>query len=1057
MGACPASPGGRVTTTGPVNDAQAAGDTGSGADAGLGADARSDTESGSDTDAGSGASAAAAAELADGVRPATAAPGVSPSLPVLPARSARQASAAGPEPVTGHTLDSSGATVPSFTAASQSPDVAATLDATPPREVTPPSATAPPFETALERASRLSRYFRKALAADPALAGGLRARWRQPWTAGELRARLAEPEAADEDGLRRALRRLRREVMLTLILRDLNGLADMDEVVTTMTALADCAIQAGVAALDAALAATHGRPCGQDGGPLGLIVVAMGKLGGGELNVSSDVDLVFLYAEEGETAGPRPLSHADYFTRLGRRLIGLLAESTPDGFVFRVDMRLRPYGEAGALAVPLAALENYFITQAREWERYAWVKARVVTPDPADAPDQAAPDQATPGGAHPGQLAAAAAEVMATVRPFVYRKYLDFAAIDAMRRLHAQIAQEVQRRELRDDVKRGPGGIREVEFIAQVFQLIRGGRLPALQCPATRAALARLRERGLLPAGVVDGLAAAYDFLRRLEHRLQYQDDAQTQALPTDPAERALTAAAMGYAGWEEFAAALAAHRAFVGQQFAAVFAERTAPEAHPLAAVWQAPGEHTGRLAALGFAAASSELLNRLAQSQRYLQLPAASRRRFDALMPRAVEAAARLPNPDATLTRLVALMEAIARRESYLALLAEYPAVLALVARLLSASPWAAETLTRRPLLLDELIDEAALYVPPDWPRLEEELAQALAARAGDVEAQMDAARQFRHALVFHFLAQDLTGLLPVETLSDRLSDAADLVLRQALAACWRGVRGRHREAPAFAVIAYGKLGGRELGYDSDLDLVFVYDDDAAEAPVVYARLAQTLNTWLSAQTAAGRLYETDLRLRPNGEAGLLAHSLAAFSEYQRTRAWTWEHQALSRARFAAGDPALGARFEALRREILTRPRDPAALRADVLAMRERMHQGHPNRSGQFDLKHNPGGLVDVEFAVQTLVLAHAHRHAGLTDNVGNLALLDRAAGLGLLPAAVAVAAHDAYRELRRRQHALRLAGVTFARLPADEGRELAAPVRALWEAVFGGDAGS
>ncbi|KPK08513.1 MAG: glutamine-synthetase adenylyltransferase [Betaproteobacteria bacterium SG8_39] len=874
-----------------------------------------------------------------------------------------------------------------------------------------------------------SRYAVALLASRPALAEGLDDP--APFTRAEIDAALADAGNDDEGALKRRLRQLRQRVLLRVMARDLGGRADLAEVCGTMSALADASIATAQAWSAAQLLRTHGVPRDASGAAQPFVVVGMGKLGGGELNVSSDIDLVFVYPEEGDSDGARPLSNHEYFTRLGRKLIALLSEVTEDGFAFRVDMRLRPYGESGPLVCSYEALENYFITQGREWERYAWIKARPITGD-----DNAAHEALAP-----------------IVRPFVFRKYLDYATLGAMRRLHAEVRRDVARRELADHIKLGPGGIREIEFIAQALQLIRGGRDPALALRPTLTVLARLAERNLIPAQALRELSQAYDFLRRLEHRLQYLDDRQTHRLPVDPDDRARIAAMSSAPDWAALEPQIEAVRASVTQQFQATLAESeegTGP------AVWQDDRDAVVRaLAALGYrdADAAAARLMSIRASQRYALLPTDSRRRFDALVPALASVAADTADPDTTLTRGLDLIEAIARRAAYLALLAEQRVALERVARIIGTSSWAAEFVTRHPLLLDELLDDRVLYAAPDWPAFARTLRALVAADAGDTEAQMIVLREQHQAQVFRLLAQDLAGRLSVERLADHLSAAADAVLEVCLETTWAELRNRHREdAPRFAIVSYGKQGGKELGYASDLDIIFLYDDDDERAPEVYARLAQRVNNWLTTPTAAGVLFATDLRLRPSGASGLLVSSLTAFEEYQEKSAWTWEHQALTRARYCAGDAAVGAAFEAIRERILRRARDPAKLARDVLEMREKMHAGHPNRSTLFDLKHDRGGMIDLEFIVQTLVLAHAHAHPELVGNLGNIALLGIAGGLGLIPTALAAQCQDAYRDFRRRQHALRLEGAQYARVPLETVAAQVNAVRELWATVFG-----
>ena len=840
----------------------------------------------------------------------------------------------------------------------------------------------------------LSRHALQRIAARPELAAeaDVTGAARAPFSAAEMALALAGAQGDDEAALKRRLRRLRERVLLRTMARDLagtdmHGLASLAEVCSTFSDLAELAVGACLAWL-------------RDGD---LIVVAMGKLGGRELNVSSDIDLVFVHpCLDGNAAD------AEQIERSARRLIALLNDVTEDGFTFRVDMRLRPYGDSGALVSSFGALEAYFVAQGREWERYAWIKARAVSG--ADSSRKSLEE---------------------IVRPFVYRKYLDYATLAAMRRLHAEVRRDVARRELAEHVKLGPGGIREIEFIAQALQLVRGGRDRELTAQPTLAVLDLLARKRLLPEKARQELGEAYVFLRNVEHRLQYLDDAQTHELPPGAEDRARLAQMANFGSWEPFYAALTAHREAVTRHFQAVFAD-------PGAQIDATPWPDHPRLAALR-------------SSQRYAQLPEESRRRFDALIPALAQAAAATPDPEATLARGVDLMEAIAGRAAYLALLAERPEALERVTRMIGASSWAAEYVTRHPLLLDELLDDRLLYAAPDWEEFERGLRAALVAVGSDVERQMNAVREQHQSQLFRLLAQDLAGLLTVELLADHLSRLADLVLQVSLENCWAWLPTRHREKPLFSVIAYGKLGGKELGYASDLDIIFVYEDPDERAAENYARLAQRYNNWLTVRTSAGTLFETDLQLRPSGSSGLLVSSLAAFEEYQERAAWSWEHQALTRARYCAGDRDVGGRFERIRKKILKRPRDAASLARDILAMREKLLAAHPNKSGLFDLKHDRGGMIDIEFAVQFLVLAQSNARDELAANLGNIALLKIAGELGLIDRVQAEKCGDAYREFRRLQHALRLNGARYARVPPPQVAAHAQAVRDLWTAVF------
>jgi glutamate-ammonia-ligase adenylyltransferase len=823
-----------------------------------------------------------------------------------------------------------------------------------------------------------SRYAARLLAARPELSAELV----DPaaFSRDEMAHALAGAQHDDEASLKRRFRQLRQRVVLRVMARDLSRRANLDEVCGAMSDLAELEI------------ATALRWLGAEG----LVVVGMGKLGGRELNVSSDIDLVFLY--------PGAPDQQERYEAAGKKLIRLLAELTEDGFAFRVDMRLRPFGDSGPLVCSFDSLETYLIAHGREWERYAWLKARPLT------------------GSHH-------AELMKIVQPFVFRKYLDYATLGAMRRLHAEVRREVARRELADHVKLGPGGIREIEFVAQALQLVRGGRDPALTVRPTLEALSVLSKKNLLPEQAARELADAYILLRNVEHRLQYLDDAQRHDLPREAGDRARLAKMTGFASWEDFSARLQSARDAVSRHFGSVFAERD-----PEAAAWP---EHPR--------------LDALRSSQRYAALPADSRHRLDALVPALAKASAATADPQATLARGVDLVEAIASRAAYLALLAENPDALERVTRIIGASSWAAEFVTRHPLLLDELLDDRLLYAPPELDAFARELRSRLAAHQGDTERRMNLLREMHQAQVFRLLAQDLAGLLSVERLADHLSALADLVLAISLEQVWSEVRGRHLEgAPRFAVISYGKLGGKELGYASDLDIIFLYDDAHEQAPETYARLAQRFNRWLTSRTSAGVLFDTDLRLRPSGAAGLLVSPIEAFARYQEHDAWVWEHQALSRARHSAGDPRVGQVFESIRERILRRSREPAPLAKEILAMRERMHAAHPNQSGLFDIKHDAGGMIDIEFTVQYLVLAHAHEFPSLTKNLGNIALLGMAAELGLLPKELAERSRVAYREYRRIQHALRLNGAQYARVPHAQVAAHVAAVRELWQHI-------
>ncbi|MEZ5651210.1 MAG: bifunctional [glutamate--ammonia ligase]-adenylyl-L-tyrosine phosphorylase/[glutamate--ammonia-ligase] adenylyltransferase [Burkholderiaceae bacterium] len=845
------------------------------------------------------------------------------------------------------------------------------------------------------------------------------------------------------------LRRLRQWVMLALMERDLRGDAPLSEVCGAMTALAELTTGEAIRAASLELREQFGTPRDGAGCPIDLIAVGMGKAGAHELNVSSDLDLVFLIRSDGETDGldgegnpsrRSSLSANEFAHRVARRVINLLAETTAEGFVFRVDTRLRPNGDSGPLVCTFGALEAYFQAQGREWERFAWLKGRVIAEGPF------------------ADLARHQADRLALdmiVEPFVFRRYLDYEIFQALRELHALIRQEARKRDARRaeglDVKLGRGGIREIEFVAQLFQIVRGGRDPGLRDRATLTTLGALASRGLLDDGEAASLGEAYAFLRRIEHMIQYRHDQQTHFLPATTSDHEHIAAMLGIAT-DDFEPRLAKTVQVVEQVFDALLRpdngqtqDEVSPTMRPIGA--EAPGEASDAQER----AKVEQVFESMLAGSRYQAARPSAQQAIRSLLTQAEQTGISAP----AALRLTRLLEAICRRPAYLALLAEFPLAFERVLEMLSASEWAADFLTRHPVLLDELID-GNLFEATDFAAWQRELADAIGmARLGDApdtERQMDLARESHHAQFFRVLARELAGLLTVERVSDELSEIADRVLQVAIDTVWSQLKKRFREQPRFAAIAYGRLGGRELGYASDLDLVFLFDDDDPAALEAYSRLAQRVSTWLSTRTAAGQLFDIDLRLRPNGDAGMVVTSVRGFESYQRESAWVWEHQALTRARFCAGDPAVGTWFEKFRRQLLAEPRALDALAASIRDMRRKMHDGHPNRSELFDLKHDSGGMVDIEFIVQFLVLGHAHSHPELLDNAGNIALLGRAGSAGLIDAGLARQVADAYREYRRWQHALRMGGAKYARVTHERAQAQREAVRTLWNGTMG-----
>ena len=887
----------------------------------------------------------------------------------------------------------------------------------------------------------------------PASAAGARGR-----SSLRTRAESAARGAAAIDGLMADLRRLRRREMVRIAWRDIGGLADFDETVRDTSDLADAIIDASLDRLHEWQCADLGTPIGDAGEPQQLVVLALGKLGASELNFSSDIDLIFTFPENGQTeGGRRSVDNDRFFLQLARKLVKVLGEPTADGFVYRVDMRLRPFGTQGPLVLSFDALEEYYQTHGRDWERYALIRARAVSGDMV-----------------------AAAELLERLRPFVYRRYIDFGTLQSLRSLKVVMEQEVARKGMEHSVKHGPGGIREVEFTGQAFQMVRGGRTPALRYRRLLTVLARLGELDLLPAHAVESLSSAYRFLRATEHRLQQVDDRQEHMLPLDEPGRARIAAAMGYASWEAFSERLDRHRRNVDEQFAQVFGEERETDAaaggDPLGALLSTLTDEESGVAMLegaGFGAAREawSIIARYRDTIALKMPDALGHERLARLTPDLLRAIAGQSNATTTLGRVMAVIESIAKRSVYLALLAERSIALSQFVQLCTASPWIAQLLGRHPVLFDELLDPRTLYEPLGPEKLDRDIAERLTAIDDpDREHEMDCLRQSKQANVLRVAASDVSRRIPLMVVSDHLTEIAEAVLRAALAIAWRDITTRHgrpesmpRDAAfaPYAIIAYGKLGGIELGYGSDLDLVFVHDDDtnamtagpkSIDVTTFYARLTQRLIHVLTTMTPQGALYEVDPRLRPDGSKGVLVNTLDGLDGYLRDKAWTWEHQALVRARAVTGDPALGKRFARLRRDILLRDRDGDTLRGDVRSMRERMRTELGSRgSGRFDLKQDPGGVADIEFMVQYGTLRWASRLGADLDFTDNIRLLDGFGRAGLMPDEDVTLLADAYRAYRGRIHELSLQD-SEAVVDNEEFAGLRKAVIAIWSRLMG-----
>lgn len=919
------------------------------------------------------------------------------------------------------------------------------------------------LRAALQRAMAYSDFVADTLSRHPETLDSLRRSGDllRVYAPGELAREIAAVVAAcqSEQELHSTLRQLRRREMLRIAIRDLAGWAPLTDTLHELSALADGCVGAALQRLTAWQSKEWGAPQGERSGkPVAMVVLGMGKLGAHELNFSSDIDLIFSYREDGETRGTRrSVSNEEFFCAVGRKLIAALDAVTEDGFVFRVDMRLRPNGDSGPLAMSFDAMEEYYQSQGRDWERYAMIKARVVA-----------------GAADDGQA------LLDMLRPFVYRRYLDFGAFAALREMKQLIADQVARKGLDNNVKLGPGGIREVEFIGQVFQLIRGGRERELQERAILPVLAQLAKKNYLPHYAATELRVAYTFLRHTENRIQAFADRQTQELPSAPLERERLALSMGFATWETFAAALARHMATVHGHFQQTF---VAPQASgndtqdELAQLWSGTLEATRAAASLrerGFVNLADVVakLSDLRDSGNYRALTPSGRERMDKLVPMMIGAAGKSPDPDAALLRTLKIMETIGRRAAYYALLVEHPMALSQLVKLCAASSWIASYVARHPLLLDDLLDPRSLYAPLDKNALREELGNDLRViAADDTEQQMEVLRSFAHSNILKVAAADVSNAMPLMIVSDHLTDIAEVVLEAVLQQAWNDLVVRHgaphytlageKRAARFAVIGYGKLGGFELGYGSDLDLVFLHDSagddertDGArplENAVFFARLAQRIIHMLNTQTHSGVLYEVDVRLRPSGAAGLLVSSLTRYGDYQRTEAWTWEHQALVRARSVAGDAMIAEQFGVIRREVLGRARDEAQLKREVREMRAKMRQELGSRDrAVFDIKQDEGGIADIEFMVQYLVLRWAHTHPELLVWPDNIRLLETSARLGLLGKAEAEFLADAYRRLRAQVHRATLQEVPATCVP-EVFAEVRSGVTGLWRRLL------
>ncbi len=879
-----------------------------------------------------------------------------------------------------------------------------------------------------------------------------------------LHQRLASTcsDLSDDNALSVALRAFRHREMVRIAWRDISGRADLQETMRDLSLLAEACLSCACSMIHEWLSEEFGEPATEAGRAQQLVVIAMGKLGARELNFSSDIDLVFAFPERGHTSGGtgKSISCEQFFTRLCRRLIAVIGATRADGFVFRVDTRLRPWGESGPICMSFDAMESYYESQGRDWERYAWIKARPVAGD-----------------------LEAGGQLLDRLSPFVFRRYLDYSAFEALREMKAMIEGETRRKGMSDNVKLGPGGIREVEFIAQAFQLLQGGRDAALRNPVLLQVLPVISSRGILPETVCRELEDAYVFLRNTEHRLQEYQDRQTQVLPADQGMQERIALSMGFTGWETFRWELAGHMENVHSHFHALFLRTESEEESDRAvSVWQAVSSGSfrqadnsldpafaGHLRDMGFESTETvaSMLAGIAEAREVKNMLPEGRRRLNSLMPRIISSAAASEHPEQAMKIMAAVIQVIARRTVYINLLDENPGAIDHLLRLCMASPWIASFINRRPVVLDELLDPRTLYSPPDRKELE----HLINVRFGsipldDLEMQMDELRMFRQATIMRIAAADITGAVPLMRVSDYLTETAEVIIHKVLEiACMQVVEKFIKVRPApehcekkcrFLVIGYGKLGGIELGYGSDLDVVFVNDgvhgeasETGVDSPLFYTRLGQRIIHIMTTRTSAGILYDIDMRLRPGGESGPLVCSMSRLEHYLMNEAWTWEHQALIRARPVAGFPALAEAFGNIRKRVLTKPRHQETLRHEISAMRERMVKGHGQQgdSHLFDLKKGRGGIVDIEFIVQYLVLLNACRFPELCQWTDNIRLIETLASGGFLTDSEAETLRNAYIRLREYVHRLNLQEKP-ARIPFSEVESEVEHVKELWD---------
>jgi len=854
--------------------------------------------------------------------------------------------------------------------------------------------------SAINLAVTQSRYLASLFDAKPELCKTIKKSILSPVHTDDILKYAKDFSLSDTNSLNTNLRLMRHHFFALSLIRDLNGLSEITETFNTHTILAETALREAEKFHWEALTKQHGLPVNSNGDIQKLIIVAMGKMGGYELNPSSDIDLVFFYEEDGATTGKSSISTQDFFTKLGKLIISSLNDYTDEGIVFRVDMRLRPFGSQGLLVSPLESFENYLITHGLDWERYAWLKSRVVL--------------------GPSLI------IDALIEPFVYRKYLDFNIFESLRNIKKKISQDMLKKINDGDIKVGRGGIRTLEFIVQSFQLVWGGKDKPLRCRGFIEALTQLKNKKLIPNKTYKSLHEAYIFFRNLEHRLQYIDDAQTHKIPVSPEDKSLLASAMGLKSWTLLEHKIHKHQDKVELIFHEMFSNNSQPLSpiqENLKALWSLDVSidvAVNCLNDLGYKKSQDtfNFIQNIKLMGNYPTLPATTKEKLNTLIPVVLYEVASVDNPDKTLVHMLNALDSIAHRSSYLSLLNENIPALKLLIKIASFDQEFIQNIVTFPATIDDLMNSSEFTKPFDLTEASKKLLDQLSRSHGDTELQMNLLRDFKNSMIFKLAIQELMHIYPIERISDALADIADFITQQALYCIWETLYPT-LTFPSIGIIAYGKFGGKEMSYLSDLDLVFVFDEKKSKDRDKYIKLVQRFNSWVTSYTASGILYDIDLRLRPDGGSGLLVSSWDAYSEYQLNRSLIWEHQALTRARFVSENKTLKRKFNNLRQSIMQEQRDIGKLKTDIIEMRERIYRDKKPTGDLFDLKLSRGGLIDIEFITQFYVLGYSYKYADLCENLGNITLITKLSELSLLSSKDATSLISAYKIYRTKQH--------------------------------------